>query len=92
MLNKDVLLRRTNSGLDVFKHYVSGSWSVGRNFLKPLYEDSKASCNIYYDRRSQSYRMNSFPTKSKTKQRRKSISITFPPGEPFKCLIICRCG
>ena len=60
MLNKDVLLRKTNSGLDVFKHYVSGSWRVGRNFLNPLYADSKASCNIYYDRRSQSYKMKDF--------------------------------
>ena len=60
MLNKDVLLRKTNSGLDVFKHYISGSWRVGRNFLNPLYADSKASCNIYYDRRSQSYKMKDF--------------------------------
>jgi hypothetical protein len=46
--------------LEVFRHYVSGSWRVGRNFLNPLYEDSKASCNIYYDRRSQSYKMKDF--------------------------------
>lgn len=60
MLNKDALLERTNRGLDVFKHYISGSWRVGRNFLNPLYEDRKASCNIYYDRRSQSYKMKDF--------------------------------
>jgi hypothetical protein len=60
MLNKDEILKRTNSGLEVFRHYVSGSWRVGRNFLNPLYEDSKASCNIYYDRRSQSYKMKDF--------------------------------
>ncbi|GHT88926.1 topoisomerase [Bacteroidia bacterium] len=60
MLNKDEILKRTNSGLDVFKHYVVGQWRVGRNFFNPLYEDRKASCNIYYDRRSQSYKMKDF--------------------------------
>ena len=37
MLNKDELLRRTNNGLDVFKHYISTQWKTGRNFLNPLY-------------------------------------------------------
>ncbi|MDR2843038.1 MAG: toprim domain-containing protein [Candidatus Symbiothrix sp.] len=60
MLNKDALLERTSNGLNVFKHYLSGQWRVGRNFLNPLYEDRKASCNIYYDRRSLSYKMKDF--------------------------------
>jgi hypothetical protein len=60
MLSKDEILKRTNSGLEVFRHYVSGNWRVGRNFLNPLYEDRKASCNIYYDRRTQSYKMKDF--------------------------------
>ena len=60
MLNKDELLRRTNNGLDVFKHYISGQWRIGRNFLNPLYEDHKASCNIYFDRRSNIYRIKDF--------------------------------
>ena len=60
MLNKDVLLERTNNGLNIFRHYISGQWRVGRNFLNPLYEDSKASCNIYFDRRSSSYKMKDF--------------------------------
>ena len=60
MPNKDALLERTNNGLDIFRHYISGQWRVGRNFLNPLYEDSKASCNIYYDRRSQTYKMKDF--------------------------------
>jgi hypothetical protein len=50
MLNRDEILRRTNNGLDVFKHYVSGQWRIERNFHNPLYEDRKASCNIYFDR------------------------------------------
>jgi hypothetical protein len=44
MLNKDEILKQTNSGLDVFKHYILGQWWVGRNFFNPLYEDCKASC------------------------------------------------
>ena len=60
MLRKDEILERTNNGLNVFKHYISGTWRVGRNFFNPLYEDSKASCNIYFDRRSGIYKMKDF--------------------------------
>jgi hypothetical protein len=60
MLSKDEILRQTNNGLDVFRHYVSGPWRVGRNFLNPLYADRKASCNIYFDRRQDCYRMKDF--------------------------------
>ena len=47
MLRKEEILERTSNGLAVFKHYLPGNWRIGRNFLNPLYEDSKASCNIY---------------------------------------------
>lgn len=60
MLNKEELLRRTNNGLDVFKHYIPVQWRMGRNFLNPLYDDRKASCNIYFDRRSEIYRIKDF--------------------------------
>ena len=50
MLRKEEILERTSNGLAVFKHYLPGNWRIGRNFLNPLYEDSKASCNIYFDR------------------------------------------
>ena len=60
MLNKDEILKRTNNGLEVFKHCIPGQWRVGRNFLNPLYEDRKASCNIYFDRRNGCYRMKDF--------------------------------
>lgn len=60
MLNKSSILERTNNGLDVFRHYIKGDWRVGRNFHNPLYEDTKASCNIYFDRRGNSYRMKDF--------------------------------
>ena len=60
MLNKDEILRQTNNGLNVFRHYIPGQWRIGRNFLNPLYEDRKASCNIYFDRRNDCYRMKDF--------------------------------
>jgi hypothetical protein len=31
MLKKDEILERTNNGLNVFKHYISGNWRIGRN-------------------------------------------------------------
>lgn len=60
MLNKDELLRRTNNGLDVFKHYIPVQWKTGRNFLNPLYENRKASCNVYFDRRNGVYKIKDF--------------------------------
>ena len=60
MVKKEEILARTNNGLDVFRHYLPIKWRVGRNFLNPLYEDHKASCNVYYDRRSGTYRMKDF--------------------------------
>ena len=60
MFNKEEILKRTNSGLDVFKHYIPGQWRIGRNFLNPLYEDSKASCNVFFDNRNGCYRIKDF--------------------------------
>lgn len=60
MLKKEEILSRTNSGLAVFKHYIPGNWRIGRNFLNPLYQDNKASCNIYFDRHNGTYKMKDF--------------------------------
>lgn len=60
MLSKDELLKRTNNGLDVFRYYIPGQWRVGRNFLNPFYDDHKASCNIYFDRKNGCYRIKDF--------------------------------
>ena len=54
------ILSRTNNGLLVFKHYLPGDWRIGRHFLNPLYQDRKASCNIYFDRHSGMYKMKDF--------------------------------
>ncbi|NDW11998.1 bifunctional DNA primase/helicase [Bacteroides sp. 214] len=60
MLRKDEILNRTANGLNVFRHYITGQWRVGRNFLNPLYEDSKASCNVYFDRKTGVYKLKDF--------------------------------
>ena len=60
MLRKEEILSRTNNGLLVFKHYLPGDWRIGRHFLNPLYQDRKASCNIYFDRHSGIYKMKDF--------------------------------
>ncbi|MDD3039261.1 AAA family ATPase [Bacteroides sp.] len=60
MLRKEEILDRTNNGLAVFKHYIPGNWRTGRNFFNPLYEDNKASCNIYFDRHNGIYKMKDF--------------------------------
>ncbi len=60
MLDKNKVLNCTRDGLDIFKHYLSGDWRVGRNFKNPFYDDTRASCNIYFDRRSGMYRLKDF--------------------------------
>lgn len=60
MLSKQTILDRTNSGFEIFRHYIQTKWQLGRNFLNPLYEDRKASCNIYFDRNSRTYKIKDF--------------------------------
>src|SRR5690554_4728914 len=60
MLDKKQMLGCIHDGLDIFKHYLPRTWRVGRNFKNPFYDDTKASCNIYFDRRSGMYRMKDF--------------------------------
>ena len=60
MLRKEEILERTSNGLNVFRHYITCQWRVGRNFFNPLYEDRKASCNIYFDRKTGTYKLKDF--------------------------------
>ena len=60
MLNKETILKLTDNGMAVFKRYIPCQWRVGRNFLNPLYDDKKASCNVYFDRRNGCYRLKDF--------------------------------
>ena len=57
---KNKILSATNKGLDVFQHYISTPFVLGRNFINPFYDDSKASCNIYLDSKSDCYRLKDF--------------------------------
>ena len=42
-MNKEDILLLTDKGLAVFKYYIPFAFKLGRNFLNPLYKDSKAS-------------------------------------------------
>lgn len=60
MIDKEEILERTGRGLDVFKHYIGFPVRPGKNFKNPLYEDRKASCNVYFDRHAQVFKMKDF--------------------------------
>ena len=57
---KEEILEHTNRGLEVFSFYMPVDFVPKRNFRNPLYEDKRASCNIYFDTRSKCYRMKDF--------------------------------
>lgn len=57
---KEEILQKTNRGLEVFCFYMPIEFVPKRNFRNPLYEDKKASCNIYFDVKSDCYRMKDF--------------------------------
>lgn len=56
-MNKEDILQATDRGLSVFRHYLPVQFRIGKKFLNPLYKDTKASCNVYYDRRHSVYKM-----------------------------------
>ena len=60
MTLKDEILNHTNRGFEVFCFYMPIDFVPKRNFRNPLYEDHKASCNIYFDAKQQCYRMKDF--------------------------------
>lgn len=57
---KEEILSRTNKGLDVFCFYMPSDFVPKRNFRNPMYDDRRASCNIYLDNKSGCYRMKDF--------------------------------
>ena len=60
-LNKDSVLNATNKGLDVFKHFIGSRFSkVGKSFKSPFYQDSRASCYVYFDNKSCIYKFKDF--------------------------------
>ena len=57
---KEEILQKTNRGLEIFCFYMPTEFVPKRNFRNPLYDDKRASCNIYFDTKSQCYRMKDF--------------------------------
>ena len=57
---KEEILDKTNRGLHIFNYYMPFEFKPKKNFRNPLYEDSKASCNIYFDGRANCYKMHDF--------------------------------
>ena len=45
---KDDILKATDGGLKVFQHYLGNKVVAGVKFKNPFYNDTKASCNLYY--------------------------------------------
>lgn len=60
-LNKDSILQATNNGFNVFKHFLGSKFSkVGKSFKSPFYQDSKAACYVYFDKKSSIYKFKDF--------------------------------
>ena len=52
MIDKEQILLLTQGGLNVFSHFLGFEVNLHRNFRSPFYDDKRASCHIYYDRKS----------------------------------------
>lgn len=59
-IDKEDILRLTERGLSVFRHYIPVDFRLGKNFLNPFYSDKRASCNVYYERKSGVYKLKDF--------------------------------
>ncbi|OYU82589.1 MAG: topoisomerase [Flavobacterium sp. BFFFF2] len=60
-LTKDEILSKTNRGLDVLRHYLGSNFQkVGKAFKNPFYPDTKASCYVHFDKRSQVFKFKDF--------------------------------
>lgn len=60
-LHKESILNATNNGLNIFKHFLGSKFSkVGKSFKSPFYQDSKASCYLYFDKKSNIYKFKDF--------------------------------
>lgn len=61
ILDKQGILDATNNGYDVFKHFLgSRMQGTGKAFKSPFYEDTKASCYVFFDKRSRMYKFKDF--------------------------------
>ena len=56
MIEKEQILLLTQGGLNVFSHFLGFEVNLHRNFRSPFYDDRRASCHIYYDSKTSSYK------------------------------------
>ena len=56
MIEKEQVLALTDQGLTIFSHYLGFEVNLHRNFRSPFYDDRRASCHIYYDKKSPTYK------------------------------------
>ena len=60
-LDKQSILESTTGGYDVFKHFLgSRIQGTGKAFKSPFYDDTKAACYVYFDKRSRVYKFKDF--------------------------------
>lgn len=60
-ISKESILSATNGGYAVFRHFLRSSFTKpGKAFKNPFYNDSRASCYIYRDRRSGVFKFKDF--------------------------------
>ena len=50
----------TEKGISVFRYYLPVDFKVGKELPEPFYKDTKASCNIYYERKAGVFKMKDF--------------------------------
>lgn len=60
IMNKDDILWLIDRGMVIFKYYFFILFCVGCNFFNLFYEDKYVFCNIYYEWRSDIYKMKDF--------------------------------
>ena len=58
---KDEILQATDRGLEVFKSFLSGNFKqVGKAFKNPFYIDNNASCYVFLDKETNTYKFKDF--------------------------------
>jgi hypothetical protein len=60
MNTKAQILDATRQGLDVFNYYMPVEFQPKKKFKNPFYQDGRASCYVYLDAHTGSYRMKDF--------------------------------
>lgn len=58
---RDEILQATDRGLEVFKSFLSGNFKqVGKAFKNPFYLDNNASCYVFLDKETNTYKFKDF--------------------------------